>query len=215
MLSTGVKIFRPGGDADAFALDPNFRYIRTTHEGNVGFAWLGHTEKTAEGPVQVYYSASGEVLRIRAGRLVGAAGFPVEWRRAETSGPSWRALAAADAPSTLTRVRDVMPGYRFGLTDALSIRRIPPPSGTALRGVDPGSLTWFEERFDSSAWATAKRALTGADANDGWLPPARYAVRLDGTEPEVVYSEICLAREFCLTWQRWSAAQQQSTKSPR
>lgn len=200
----------PAPSLDAFPLDPSFRYIRTTHQGRVGFAWLGHTERTPEGPVEVYYSSSGEVLRINAGRVVGAAGFKTEWRRVSVPRPSWAAIAGAGGATPLTRVRDVMPGYRFGVEDDLVLRVIPTPTNSALRSIPPESLSWFEERIASSGAESLRRAVLGA--GDATLPPARYAVDLRGGGEQVVYAEQCLAPDLCLSWQRWSAAMQQPAK---
>jgi len=100
------------------------------------------------------------------------------------------------------RVRDVMPGYRSGVRDELTLRVVAPPKKSELRGVDANSLTWFEEKIRESS--SSRLAGTATDS----LPPARYAVDLTGTEPTVVYSEQCLRRDLCFTWQRWSAAMQ-------
>jgi hypothetical protein len=80
------------------------------------------------------------------------------------------------------------------------------PSRSALRGVDPARLTWFEERIQPADRAGLLRRESGADA----LPPAKYAVEIAGDKETVVYSEQCLAKDFCFTWQRWSAAMQEA-----
>ena len=205
LLSVGL----PAPSVDTFPLDPTFRYIRTTHGGHVGFAWLGHTERSPDGPVEVYYSSSGEVLRINAGRVVGAAGFKTEWRRVSVPRPSWAAIASAAVPTPLTRVRDVMPGYRFGVEDDLVVRVVPAPAKSAIRAVAAESLTWFEESTASPGGESVRRALFSADGADTWLPPARYGVDLTAGREQVVYAEQCLSADLCLSWQRWSAAMQQ------
>jgi hypothetical protein len=86
-----------------------------------------------------------------------------------------------------------MPGYRFGVHDALSLSIIPAPEKSALQGLEPKDLTWFEERF-------AEDSLPNTV-----LPAARYAVSLSGGEGIVVYGEQCLASQTCFTWQRWPA----------
>lgn len=214
MVASIQRAVLPGGGADAVPLDPRFRYLRTTHGRHVGFASLSLFEKTSQGPVEVYSSSSGELLRINSsGRIVGAAGFRTEWRSVSVSAPAWAAIASTAAATPLTRVRDVMPGYRFGVEDDLVVRVIPPPEKTALRGVAAESLTWFEERIVTSAGAKVRRTVMGADSADAWLPPARYAVDLSGDTERVVYAEQCLAADLCLSWQRWSAAMQQPQKT--
>ena len=163
-----------------------------------------------QGAIQVWYSAEREVLRFQNGRLVGATGLTTEWRTVSLPElPAWQALARAEAPVRWVRTRDVMPGYRYGVRDALALRVTPAPSRSALQGLDPQALTWFEERFES------------APGPDLTLPPARYAVQIQkphhpgaqGAPPllgeegtgVVVYGEQCVAPQTCFTWQRWPA----------
>jgi group 4 capsule polysaccharide lipoprotein GfcB/YjbF len=183
-----------GDDAAAAArLDPSFRYLRVGVPGGTALLALGYVEPHPDGTVEVWYSAEREVLRLRNGRLAGATGLPTEWRGVSFPDlPAWRALARAEAPFRWTRVRDLMPGYRFGVRDVLAVRVIEPPRRSALVGRDPAALTWFEERLESS----------DADGDPG-LPPARYAVELAQGGEVVVYGEQCLAADLCFTWQRW------------
>jgi hypothetical protein len=92
-----------------------------------------------------------------------------------------------------------MPGYRSGVQDWLTLSVVPAPADTALRGLDAKALTWFEERMQPAVRAFPSLAL----------PAARYAVDFSRTHEMVVYSEQCLARDLCFTWQRWSASIQQ------
>jgi hypothetical protein len=122
----------------------------------------------------------------------------VEWRGVTLPTlPSWSELVHRDQPYAWTRTRDVMPGYRSGVQDALILRRIAPPDNSALRKRDAAALIWFEESLDSSISNTAER-----------LPLARYAVDVVDGESKVVYAEQCLSPAVCLSWQRWSAADQ-------
>ena len=201
-----------GGDAgaDRARLNPNFRYLRVTIEGRVALLALGDVDEHPQGPIEVWYSAEREVLRFQNGRLVGATGLTTEWRNVLLPElPAWSALARSEAPVHWVRTRDVMPGYRYGVRDALALRVSPQPGRSALRDVDPQRLTWFEERIEPAALP------------DAALPPARYAVQFakpdhpgaQGAPPllgeegkgVVVYGEQCLAPKVCFTWQRWPA----------
>jgi hypothetical protein len=175
-------------------LDPAFRYLRVTVDGRIALLALGYVEREQGGPVEVWYSAHREVLRLQNGRLVGAVGVSTEWRNVALPVlPAWSALARAGQPLHWVRVRDLMPGYRYGVRDALALRAIVPPARSALQGLDPQQLVWFEERLEPAE---------GADA----LPPARYAVDL--ARELVVYGEQCLAPDLCFAWQRWPAQPQ-------
>jgi hypothetical protein len=176
------------------ALDPAFRYLRVTAGRQVVFMALGYVDPHPQGPVEVWYSAEREVLRLQHGRLVGAAGTRTEWRAVRLPVlPSWRALAERGAPLAWVRTRDVMPGYRFNVRDDLLLQPIAPPARSALQGIAPASLQWFEETLAADA------ALA--------LPPARYAIDPAVDDGQVVYAEQCLAVDLCLTWQRWRAGQ--------
>ena len=61
-------------------LNPNFRYLRVTVGGRVVLLALGNTDSHPQGPIEVWYSAEREVLRLQNGRLVGAVGLTTEWR---------------------------------------------------------------------------------------------------------------------------------------
>ena len=190
---------------DPARLNPNFRYLRVTVEGRVAFLALGYVDSHPHGPVEVWYSAKREALRLQGGRLVGATGLTTEWRSVELPElPSWSAIARAGEPVQWERVRDVMPGYRFGVRDALVLRAIAPPGKSALQGLDPKSLAWFEERFRDESRPGLLAAL-GAVAPDAQvLPPARYAVELREGRETVVYGEQCVSADLCFTWQRWA-----------
>jgi hypothetical protein len=189
--------------AAAQSLDPTFAYLRVTRGSHVALLWRGNTEPAPGGTVEVYYSGSGEVVRLLDGRIVGALGLTTEWRRVSLAAPSWQSLAASPQGASFVRVRDVMPGYRYGVRDELLVRPMPAPAKSALRGVDPTALAWFEERSVSAA-------RPRGDERDRVLPAARYAVDLSQREPQVIYAEQCIAADLCLTWQRWSAAIQQA-----
>lgn len=189
-----------GGSADVSAkLDPALRYLRATVRGKTALLVLGYVEPDPRGPVQVWYSAQREVVRIQNGRIVGAAGMVAEWRNVQLSNvPSWSAIARDKVATNILRVRDVMPGYRYGVRDLLSTRAATAPARSALRELDPQSLAWFEESVEGDA---ARGPLHEKTA----LPVSRYAVSFhDGLE-EVVYGEQCLSADFCFTWQRWPA----------
>ena len=190
---TAWAAFRPNASPLEARLNPNFQYLRVTVNGRVLFLALGNEESSSGGPIEIWYSAKKEVLKFQHGRLVGADGLTPEWRNVMLVGaPSWSDLAKSKHDVTWTRIRDVMPGYRYGVHDELSVRRIVTPRSTELKGVAPASLTWFEERMRTSVPEMA-------------LPPARYAVSFVGGKARVVYGEQCLSKDICFTWQRWSA----------
>ncbi|NDU87904.1 MAG: YjbF family lipoprotein [Ferrovum sp.] len=165
-------------------LNPQYRYLRLVVDGRP----LVLAQPTAS-PVEgsPWFSATGEVLRFRDGRVVGATGLLTEWRSVQLPNlPSWTALEKKSQPLDWTRVRDVMPAYRYGITDHLRLQPMPPPKVSRLKGLDPRSLWWFREQ-------------DLAPKNP--LPPAWYGV--DPASGRVIYGAVCLDSQLCFTWQRW------------
>jgi hypothetical protein len=189
---------REAGVADSARLNPQFRYLRVTVAGQTALLVLGYVDAHSQGPIEVWYSGLREVLRLQNGRIAGALGLTTEWRSVEAVSPvpSWTSVARAAGPVSWTRLRDVMPGYRYGVRDSLSLRRIAALQNSSLKGLDPAGLVWFEER------------LEGDPGEDTWLPPARFAVQIRDGRETVVYSEQCISRDLCFTWQRWPAGTQ-------
>ena len=200
---------------DATRLNPRFRYLRVTVDGRVSFLALGNLENENDprGPVEVWYSARKEVLRLRNGRLVGAVGVFTEWRDVSLPAfPAWSEISRSRESHRWVRTRDVMPGYRYGVRDTLELRPVSPPERTALVGRDPTGLTWFEERSRVEPPSGMLASLVSGTHDVQALPPARYAVEIRDGREKVVYGEQCLSAEFCFTWQRWTVAPRNDKK---
>lgn len=167
-----------------FHPDPRFEYLRLVTGGRTLYLARGNWEDHHR--VSVWYSASGEVLRFRDGRLVGATGLFIEWRAVRLPTlPSWDELANQSIPYTWQRERDVMPGYRYGVVDHLTLQRVAPPTRSDLTGIPATSLIWFKE----------------TDGGAIPLPPAWYA--WDPRSKEVLYGLVCLDATLCFSWQHW------------
>ncbi|QGZ60693.1 YjbF family lipoprotein [Paraburkholderia acidisoli] len=185
-----VHSTRSSNNLDSTRLDPKFTYLRITVHGRSTLMVLGYTDPDPHGPIEVWYSAGSEVLRLQNGRVVGSAGLPMNWSSVRYSAvPAWREITA---PVTLERTRDVMPNYDFGVQDVLTLAPIKPPSSSDLADLPADKLAWFAE---SSRTSSARDAL----------PPARYAVEQLNGQSVAVYGEQCFAKSFCLSWQRWPA----------
>lgn len=189
MTQTAKAVFQNGSDASAIAaINPSIRYLRIGINGRVLLLALGYIDAHPLGPVEVWYSSQGEVLRLQNGHVVGLIGSDVEWRQGSLSTmPTWPADNIS--VSTYSRIRDVMPGYRFGILDQLSIRSINAPSQSNLVALPAQSLRWYEEH----------------EANNK-LPVARFALSNAHNKDTVVYGEQCISRALCLSWQQWPPA---------
>lgn len=215
ILQTLPYAYGRNPSVDNARLNPNYRYLRVTIAGHVALLALGDVDSHPQGPIEVWYSAEREVLRFQNGRLAGAVGLTTEWRDVSMPElPSWSAAARSDHVLRWTRTRDVMPGYRFGVKDALSLRVVAAPQKSALKELDPQRLTWFEERVEAEPVASLSGVFGNSSAADLPLPPARYAVDLRGGRETVVYGEQCLAADLCFTWQRWPVQAPSSNNKP-
>ncbi|OGS80525.1 MAG: hypothetical protein A2061_11155 [Gallionellales bacterium GWA2_59_43] len=183
-----LDAYRLNRTGAAAGLNPDFSYLRVQVDEREVFLALGYVEQHPDGPVEVWFSANAEVLRLYDGRVVGAV---------TKTGPGWLSVSFKNLPSwdklgneaVFDRARDLSPGYRYGIREKMLIRRIAPPDNSQLKLVQASSLTWFEERVQG----------------DEHEPPARYAVSLDGITPRVVYAEQCLSGDLCFSWQRWTS----------
>lgn len=186
ITQTAKAVFQGGTDASATAvINPSIRYLRIEINDRVILLALGYIDAHPLGPVEVWYSTKGEVLRLQNGHVVGLTGSDIEWRQVHLSSmPAWP--VDSTSVSAYSRVRDVMPGYRFGLVDQLSIRSISAPRRSNLVALNAQNLRWYEEH----------------EANDK-LPAARFAL---SSTPTVVYGEQCISRALCLSWQQWPPA---------
>lgn len=196
---------RDKDNIDVSRLNPQFRYLKIVINGAPLVLALGSIDSIpgrdgqAASTTENWYSASGELVRIRDGRIVATSGVEVADWRSTTTGtlPSWQSIAAApDRLWFYNRTRDVMPGYHYGLKDAITITPIArPETKTPLVGVASEQLAWFRETG----------VTTGADdANK--MQAVVYGVDLSRTGNEaVVYLEQCLSATVCLTLQRLPA----------
>ncbi|MDD5059014.1 MAG: YjbF family lipoprotein [Sideroxydans sp.] len=199
MMQMLRRVSPQGDEFDSVELNPAYNYLRLSVDGNVIFIASDTSNVDSANVVSVWYSAGREVLRFQNGRLVAAVGLTSEWRSVLLPEmPAWSALAERKEPFRWTRIRDVMPGYHFGVRDDLLLRRIAPPDDSQLKLIDPHALTWFDERMVAQH--------NNADASSDMFPLARYAVDLRDAKEVVVYGEQCVAAKLCFSWQRWQAS---------
>lgn len=188
--------FKSNAAADDTRLNPNFRYLRATVDGKVALLVLGYVDDHPDGPIQVWYSADREVVRLQNGRVVGAAGTTTEWRNVYFERlPPWDSLKNSVETFHLVRHRDVMPGYHFGVRDHLILHSIAAPTRSALKGISPEDLKWFEEAIDTNDSAGPQQLFR--------LPPAKYALSSTAKQTSVVYGEQCIDDKLCFSWQQW------------
>jgi len=187
--------------------NPNFAYLRAQIANRTIYMVLGYIDQHPEGQVEVWYSGSGEVIRLLNGRLVGSTGLSTDWRATRFSRwPAWPDAFAPSsqdaAPQRYVRERDLMPGYRFGIRDEIIRAPIPAPANSAIAGVDAQSLSWYEER-------SVTRPSSAS------LPVARFGLsKKPGAARTVVYSEQCISNDLCMSFERWTPSVPAASTSP-
>lgn len=155
---------------------------------------LGYSEGAPaplQGQTDVWFSSDGALLKLWRGRIVGTAGWPVDWLAVRLPAlPQWSELPTGGL--RYVRERDVMPAYRYGLRDSLHMRALAPsdPRLTALPAGLATSSAWFEEAHDEGPW-----------------PPSLFAVATALPQQPVVYSRQCLAPSHCIELQLHMARQ--------
>lgn len=170
-------------------LNPDYRYLHVTLAGaKPALLVLGYVDAHPQGEIEVWYSAQGEVLRLQNGRLVGAAGLPVEWRRVAypQTPPAWQAVPSEGA--RFTSVRDEQPGYQLGKVEQVLLTPLPKPP-LAMSEPALATATWFQESY--------------SDARGPTRPDAWFALGKHGGTTTIVYSRQCLSASVCLYLQRW------------
>ncbi|MFM9969236.1 MAG: YjbF family lipoprotein [Burkholderiales bacterium] len=179
-----------GRSVDNLNLNPNLRYLRVSVRGRVVLMVLGYVDAHPDGPIDVWYSAEGEVIRLQNGRIVGTAGLETDWRAVRNvSPPVWKDVVGRST-TVYRRERDEMPGYRFSIKERVSVYPVRVPTNARVVGIPVQNLRWYEEAI--------------LDQKDG-LPSARFALQVKDSDVRVIYGEQCLSQILCIAWQTWPA----------
>lgn len=173
-------------------LDKRYRYLRVQYNQLPAvYMVLGYLDSQDTQSVETWYSADGEVIQLREGRIVGTAGLPYDWAHVKLSAlPNWGELANGQ-PMAYTRQRDSRVGYAYNVTDHIEVVR---PSGTSAALQFPATAP----RLPDTAWWVQE--TTSA------LPAAYVAVLPTANGPTWVYSYQCLTPQVCLSMQPWPPA---------
>ena len=183
--------------------DLRFGYLRV-QVGSYppGLLVLGYVDPHPAGEVEVWYSGNQEALRLQNGRVVGVTGALHDWQSVGLSPvpPNWTELGTQ--PARYERRRDVMPGYRYGVLEAMRVEALPGLPATELLASLPQekaqTYRWFRESAEP---------LAGQPGNA--LPAAWFAWGRHRGVDTIVYSEQCLAPDFCLKLQRWPVLEEE------
>ena len=194
---TLVEAFGKGksSNIDAVKLNPNLKYLRLTVRDRSVLMVLGYLDSTPQGNIETWYSSEGEVLRLMNGRVLSTNGLELDWRNVRyESLPSWSELGGLRSNSSnfqFARSLDLMPVYKFGVSEIVNLYGVNAPSNSNLAGLPANQLKWFEEKVKGTAHG---------------LPSARYGLGTKNGQTVVVYGEQCFSSELCFSWQTWPVA---------
>ncbi len=187
----------PGTAVDPlkFGVDPRYRYLRVQAPGSTpALLVLGYVDPHPLGPIEVWYSASGEVLKLQNGRVVAAHGLAMDWPsvRFDSVPVAWRDVDGRG--STYVRSRDEIPSYRFGVRETVLTmlsEQAPILEGFAVSLPASAKLTrWYQE---------------SAQGPDGVALHSWFALATHRGEQTIVFSEQCMTQKICLRIQVWPA----------
>jgi hypothetical protein len=177
--------------------DLRYNYLRVEVEGHPpAMLVLGYLAPHPLGQIEVWYSGNRETIRTQNGRVVGSTGTVHDWHAVGFTPipPAWSELPVQGA--TYNRKRDTMPGYRFGITEQIQLsawQGLPPLKlPESLPPAKAQQYRWYRES------ATVVQGQGAAALPDAWFAWGMHR----GVE-SIVYSEQCLAPDFCLKLQLW------------
>jgi hypothetical protein len=195
-------------------LNPQFSYLRVNVAGLDALMVKGYIDKDEKGPIDVWYSSDGSLLRLQQGRYLGSVGFDTNWQNVSYQNTQSlnKMMAEFDRPNQspklsslrgfyaseqyyFSRSHSEMPSYKTVLNERLSAHvskdtpsNIPKTMQSYLSGKD---LIWVNEQITQS--------------NSGALPKTQswYGFQKLTNQYELVIGQQCLTTTFCITWMPW------------
>lgn len=156
---------------------------------------FGYLEQHTTPPTEVWFSGSGQFIKLRAGRVVATHGLNINWQdvAATPDWPQWNQVPTNGIG--FTRLRSTVQDYDAGIREFVHLAPIDAPPNevsTLIPGAsDTKAAQW---RWYSESVLSSPRVK---------LPPAIFATAKVQDYTVVAYSQQCLSDTFCLHIMRW------------
>jgi hypothetical protein len=165
-----------------------YRYLWAKSNDSKALLVLGAVEPSDSGSIEVWFSANQEILRIQTGalgRIVSTRGLQTDWVRSSLRvNPN-----VSGSLKVLLRERDVMPGWRYGLTETLRQTSFRKPPRLARQKFRPELLN-------------SKKVTSWLMENSPQAPELGESVYARDAAGQVIAGYQCLAADLCIAWER-------------
>lgn len=158
----------------------NFEYLQVEFDGRKAYMALGSREVVGVDVREYWYSGQREMLQLLNGRIEQVYGMTREVRQVSLSRPTWAHVLEQTQPLLWERHLDLMPGYRYGVSELLTTTKTTRPIRVP-EDVAP-SVVWVEE---------------GVQRQEPEGRITHYSQSFAIDQGQVVYSEQCLAADMC------------------
>jgi hypothetical protein len=200
--------------ADA-SLNKDLSYLRVNIAGLEALMVKGYIDQDKLGPIDVWYSSDGSVLRLQKGRYLGSLGFDQNWQnvqlqdapelsnivsqfKRETASTQLKSVASfyPEQQYFFSRFKTEMPGYQSTLQErvGVSVQDASPPN-------IPKSLNTYLNTSEI-VWVSEKSLKNNEKAKNN-SSYAWYGFKKINSSYVQVIGQQCLSADFCITWMPW------------
>jgi len=197
-------------------LQNNLTYLRANINGLDVLLVKGYVDPDSRGPIDVWYSSDGSVMRIQQGRYHGSIGFDQNWQEvSRKDAPNLMMLLNAEmtlpSNSSITPIKTVkkyfstqsyvgMPSYLVMRDERVSAV-VSDNSVTSLPNSIPSSFKKYLQNKDL-IWVSETPQPNTIFQKKG-TSFAWYGFLKNKVGFEQVIGQQCLSKEFCITWMPW------------
>lgn len=197
-------------------LKPNLNYLRVNINGLDVLLVKGYVDPNVQGPIDVWYSSDGSVMRIQAGRYLGSTGFDQNWQE----------VTRNEATNFVTLLNNELNANKnlSGSSSLAAIKSIKKYFSTQSYLAKPSYLVMRDERVSALVSSTPPESIPSSfkkyiqhqdliwvsetpQPNDIFKKKgdnfAWYGFVKNNSSFAQVIGQQCLSKEFCITWMPW------------